>query len=289
MAAAHPSRRALALLAVTILSVGSGALALAVAPAAGPGAIGDGADATVVAERGSMVQVEPMPGPATHGGCLLGSVAPVAASIDPAQRWSIGVVSINWKTALYPLSGVRGPVVVVGDSLTHGSVNTTMRDLVDAGFGPVCIDAAVSRRVVVGTATLVSGVDTITRIKTSDPAWALPVVRWVLALGTNDVRPYPATLATFSTTIAYGRNAVGPTVVPMYWVDVRTRRGEPYTTYENEWNNRLAAAGTIVIGFAAWADALADPGSVFAGDLIHLTTASYPLRGHLVADAIIAT
>jgi hypothetical protein len=246
------------------------------------------AGASVVAVRGPSTQVEQPAPPPDHNGCLKGTGTKVSAAVDPAQRWYIDIQDTTWrywKISFYPRPGVRGAVAVVGDSLTVASTEETMRDLIDAGYGPICIDAQVARRVSVYTSALPSGVQEIARIKSSDAVWRLSTVRWVIALGTNDTR---ADISNYSATIQKGRDAVGSVTVPIYWIDVRTRLGAPYTTYENAWNDRLPGPNIVVIG---WAAAVAASPTTYINntDLIHLTPAGEVLRGQITRAALVAT
>jgi hypothetical protein len=276
-----------ALLAFATVAVLTGAVAHAAASGT-PDSVDGAAGATAVAVRGQRTQVETQPSTPSSGGCLIGTGAKVSASIDPAQRWYVDVVSSQWyywKVSYYPQSGARGAVAVVGDSLTVASSEETMRGLIDAGFGPVCIDGQVSRRVSVYTSNIPSGVQEVARIKSSAQLWGSSNVRWVLALGTNDDR---ADTSAYAATIQKGRNAVGTVTVPMYWIDIRTRLGDPYTNYENQWNARLPGPNTVIIG---WAAAVAPSPSRYINgdDMIHLTAAGEVLRGDTTVAALLAT
>lgn len=241
------------------------------------------ADGSTAAVRGARTQVEPLPPPPSHGGCLTGSVARVSSAVDPAQRWYVGTISINWKVTFYPTSGLRGPVAIVGDSLTLGSENSLMRNLIDAGYGPICVDGGVSRRMTVGATSGVSNaVNVIARIKASDPVWRVPVVRWVLGIGTNDARM--TNMSTYPTTIQAGRTAIGGGYYfPIWFINVRTRQlfNKPA---EDLWNATLQVPGITIIDWAAAADPALD--TYIGGDYIHLTPAGYTMRGALVRQVL---
>ncbi len=278
-------RRSLFVVAAAVFSAGA---IVGVALADQIDSINGAAAAGEVAVRGAATQVEQPAPPPDHGGCLKGVGTRVSAAVDPAQRWLIDIQDTTWrywKISFYPRPGVRGAVSVVGDSLTVASTEETMRELIDAGYGPICIDAQVARRVSVYTSALPSGVQEIARIKSSDAVWRLDTVRWVIALGTNDTR---ADISNYSATIQKGRDAVGPMAVPIYWIDVRTRLGAPYTTYENAWNERLPGPNIVVIG---WAAAVAASPTTYINntDLIHLTPAGEVLRGQITRAALLAT
>ena len=61
-----------------------------------------------------------------------------------------------------------------------------------------------------------------------------------------------------------------------------------FTNYEDQWNSRLAAAGTVVIG---WAAAVAPSPALYINntDLIHLTSAGEDLRAQITRVALAAT
>ncbi|MDO8390667.1 MAG: hypothetical protein Q7V57_09280 [Actinomycetota bacterium] len=269
-----------AALAVTVSAFAHGAGATPTEPA----------DPSAVAVRGQRTQVAPIALGPPAGGCLVGTVSRVASAIDPARRWQVGTVSSSWKASFRAESGSKGPVAVVGDSLTLSSMEETMRYLVDAGYGPVCIDGGVARRMEVGTGGSVSSaVEVIARIKASDPVWQMPTVRWVLAIGTNDARPNNT--STFAATIQKGRTAVGTSYHPLLWIDLRTRReeiGAGWDAIEDQWNAALVAPRTVVIRWAA--EVAPSPESYIIGtpDWTHLTTGGQYLRGQLTLQALIA-
>ena len=257
--------------------------------------VNDGAQATASAARGARTQLTPIPTPPMYGGCLVGTVARVSASIDPQQRWWVGKVSDNWKASFRAEAGVLGPVVVVGDSLTLASAEETMRRLVTDGFGPICIDGGVGRRVGPVTGSKVSsGVEVIARIKASDPVWQMALVRWVLAFGTNDVSQG---ISTYPATIQRGIAAVGVSSYPIYWVDVRTRRDKiDYGTatppnwrlMETTWNTRLVEAGVTIVPWAATVAPSTSTYIISLPDYVHLTLAGEDLRGLLIHQTLTA-
>ena len=229
------------------------------------------------------MQLLPLPPPPAYGGCLTGSVAKVATWVDSAQRWSVGTMSTNWKVVFHAEVGVRGPVAVVGDSLTLGAENATMRELLAAGYGPICIDGGVARRMTVGgTSSVSNAVNVIARIKASDPWWAKPDVRWVLAIGTNDARM--TNMPSYPTTIQEGIAAVGVSNFPIFWIDVRTR--VLYNLPADDlWNANLHRPGVSVIGWAAAVD-LSPATYINSTDYIHLLSAGNALRGQLIRLAL---
>ncbi len=225
----------------------------------------------------------PINPPGAAGGCLVGSTSPIPTTVDPQQRWQLGNVSNDWWSALAPDRGPRGAVVIVGDSLTQGSINQTMAALLAAGFGPICIDGGVARFVTYTSARLhvSTGVDVIARIRASDSTWAADDTAYVAAFGTNDVGfPNPTWYATQIDTL---RAATG--AHPLWWVNVRTRV-ESMQPWETAWNHALSARGDLAV--IDWSAAVApNPNAYILGsDLTHLTLAGSHLRATLITDAL---
>lgn len=256
--------------------------------ASAPTAITAPAEVTEAAVRlPDRMQLEPPAAPPTYGGCLIGDVVTVSASTDAQQRWRVGTVpgtSGRWKSALAPTAGLRGPVVVIGDSLTVGALTNVMRELLDAGYGPVCIDGAVGRRIN-GTAPLVSsGLKVTARIKASDPVWQLPQVHWVVGFGTNDTRGFASQ---FNGLIQSQIDAIGATLFPICWINVRTLVAPYDTVNEPAWNALLARPTVRIID---WWSAI-DPAlaTYIASDNVHATALGSALRARLVLVALNAT
>lgn len=115
-------------------------------------------------------------------------VAAVAAGA-PGREWQLATVNGKWRIGFRGEAGPAGAIVVVGE-LAHLSLHRghhvrsragrLWADRVDAGYG---------RYVAVGTGTssVSSGLDVIVRVRASAPVWQMDTVRWVVALGTNDV------------------------------------------------------------------------------------------------------
>lgn len=176
-------------------------------------------------------------------------------------------------------AGPKGPIVVVGDSLTVGSATQTARALRAKGWGPICIDAAIARSIKFGGSLLPSGLNAVERIKASDPVWNDPTITWVVALGTNDVG--------FSTTSAERADqyvhdqlaAIGPNQT--YWVNVCTARTD-WQYEEAIFNHSISTSGVRVID---WYSASEDQHWT-AGDRIHLNTIGYQARADLIANTV---
>ena len=265
------------LLASTVCTAGT-----VVAAEAPPLPVGADAEADANADRGSRTQVEPLPSPPSYGGCMKPGVAssPVSA---PGGMWQLGTVNGKWRIGFRALAGPRGAVVVVGDSLTYVSIIDTMAALIDAGYGPICVDAGYGRYVALGsgTSSVASGIDVIQRIRASAAVWQMDTVRWLVALGTNDVRYTTAGRASewCALQIAAARWAIGVTARPPEWVNVRSRRAIAQYV-ENVWNDSIAANGFATID---WSGAVAPwPELFISADLVHPTGYGVELRVRLL-------
>ena len=233
------------------------------------------------------VDTVPSGPPATYGGCVPADAADEEVA-HAAGTWRFAKVSRDWHLGFYATEGTRGAVVVVGDSLTKSSVHETMSKLIDAGFGPICLDAGFGRYLGThrGPSSVSTGVEVIARIKASEPVWGAKSVTWVIALGTNDVGFTTAARGTTfaATWIGAARDAIGPTTTVPYWVNIATGR-PPAVTVEQMWNEQLLTAGVVI----DWADAVAGQTSVYLkGDQIHLTAEGVVLRSDLVVHALTA-
>ena len=246
----------------------------------------DAAVATAVAVRtGQRTQIDPIEPPPVEVGCLIGIVETVSTGIDSRQRWKIGSIPTSngwWKVAYASASGARGPIAVVGDSLTLGVLNQTMRGLVDAGYGPVCVDAGIGRRIPASTTSAVSsGVQVIARLRAGEAVWKRTDVRWVMALGTNDTRSYTTRYAGF---IKLAMDTIGTTTRPVYWVNVRTLVPTYADVSEPYWNSLLPRTGVVVIDW--WTATKITPEIYFDNDLIHASPLGSALRVQITMAAL---
>jgi hypothetical protein len=206
-------------------------------------------------------------------GCLQYAPAPSADGVYQIQIAPYQTV-VHIATA-----GSKGPIVVVGDSLTVGSAAPTARALRAAGWGPICIDATTSRTVEFGSETVPNGVDAARRIKASNPIWNSSAITWVVALGTNDAVFSAGNAGRSNKYVADQRAAIGSN--PIWWMNVRT--GRPDRQYqEGMFNQSIARGGNSVID---WYSASAGKGWT-GPDQIHLTAAGYQARADLVAATV---
>jgi len=251
-------------------------------------AIQRAARTAVTADRGTMLQIDDPPPPPVYTGCLIGEGDIVGSQFDPDRRYRVEQRLDSWRILFYDRPGVKGPVAIVGDSLTDGSSHQTMRALIDAGFGPVCVDGAWSRRVVVADVKG-SGVDAVERIRASEQVWASSRVRWVIALGTNDVDKGAAGSAAFAWLISALRVSLGTLTVPATWVEVRTLRHgpAPYPELEQAWNAELGPHGFQTADWAGFIDDAVEPRLFIGGDEVHLTPAGANARATLILAALL--
>jgi lysophospholipase L1-like esterase len=176
-------------------------------------------------------------------------------------------------------AGPKGPIVVIGDSLTVGTAAQTARALRGNGWGPICIDATVSRTVEFGSRSTPDGLDAAARIKASDPVWNDPTITWVVALGTNDVGNANGNVARSDQFVADQIAAIGPN--PIWWMNVRTDRPDSQDR-EAVFNQSITASG---VGVIDWHSA-ADGQHWMGGDRVHLTNSGYQARADLLAATV---
>ena len=246
-----------------------------------------GMSAQIIVDQFGSFTGSPAPptlGPAANvpngAGCL-----PGVGKLDPTKRWyrqdntSASTSSIGY----YPLAGPRGAVAVVGDSLTWQTMSGTMNRLIDAGFGPICVDGAVFRATTVVVSKVNSGVNAIGRLK-GIAFWAAPTVRWVVSIGTNDVGTAGATAAQ-RVRIDGVMAAIGVTTRTVLWMNVRTRRGT-YQAAETRFNNALVATPNLQV--IDWSAVVApNPAAYITGsDLVHLTAYGITTRPTLLANTV---
>lgn len=256
------------------LSVGVG---LGVAATAGDGAV-----------RGEPYQAEPLPPPPRYLGCLPPGLATTTSGVDTRQ-WVAGWIFGKRRVALYAPAGERGPVALIGDSNTLLSLDLTMESLISAGFGPICIDAAYGRTVTLGTGSspVRSGEEVIAFVRASDPVWGHPAVRWVVALGTNDVLYVAGSRITAFATRQFASVEMAAGSPPLlWWVDLRTTRAGT-VGHEARWNALLGELGRGRVEWAALT--AADPNRYVADDdHVHVTPEGAALRAQLVVAALSA-
>jgi hypothetical protein len=212
------------------------------------------------------------PTPPTATGCLQYLATP-----DPTGMY---LVSPNYyqRVAAVLEHGPRGPIIVIGDSLTWLSATHTAEVLRSAGWGPVCVSGTIGATVQFGTAEIPDGLDAIARIRSSAAIWQGPEVKVVVALGTNDSGFAKASLADAKSYVDAMVAAIGPTTQPIGWMTVRTKRLAPWPTREDLFNQAIAEAGLQLL---PWAATFQD--TWVHSDLVHLTEEGKAARAALYA------
>ena len=176
-------------------------------------------------------------------------------------------------------AGPKGPIVVIGDSLTYGAALRTIRGLRANGWGPICYDAQVARSITYSTTTRPSGLATALRIKTSDPVWNDPTITWMVGLGTNDVVSTGTNTMLARAHIDRMLTAIGPN--PIWWVNVHTANLADQPR-ERAFNAAIASTGVHVIDWATFSTGA----PWFAGDLVHLSPTGYNARASFVVSSV---
>ena len=206
-------------------------------------------------------------------GCLQYVPAPAADGLYLIKPGRMQAVSHIFE------AGPKGPIAVVGDSLTWGSASETARSLRSNGWGPICVDGTISRTVQFGNAAVPDGLDAVARIKASDPIWADPTITWVVALGTNDVGFSRGNQQRSDEYIGNMVRAIGGASVS--WMNVRTARAG-WQWQEAVFDASIANAG---VGVIDWHSA-SNGQRWFAGDLVHLNRAGNRARADLLAAGV---
>ena len=124
-------------------------------------------------------------GPVVDGSCI---PAGTSVSVDEFNKVWTGYPSLTptWLVVSYPRTGWRGPIVVLGDTLTMQSAVETTVALRQAGYGPICVDGLAGRTVLPSAGVTSTGVARATSLRSSS-VWGSRDVRWVIALGSSDV------------------------------------------------------------------------------------------------------
>ncbi len=215
------------------------------------------------------------------GGCLSGP-----APRDSTGRWFLQTVNKWSKVGYYPEFGDKGPVVLIGDSLTWQSIIPAMNTLVDRGYGPICLDGVISRSTLSGSASITSARSGIDRVKASHPFWQSQSVRWVVGMGTNDVAVTNTSSAAARVRIDGIVASIGSDYHLIGWVNLRTRRGEPWTAREDAFNEQIAQTpGVYLIDWATLVQP-SPPTYIWPADLIHLTLLGQQARSDLTASRL---
>lgn len=215
------------------------------------------------------------------GGCLTG-----LAERDTTGRWLQQTVNKWGKIGYYAGFGEKGPLVIVGDSLTWQSIIPAMNTLIDRGYGPICLDGVISRWSTTGSMSIPPATAAISRIKSSHGFWRSDSVRWVIAMGTNDVAATTTSASAARARIDAVVAAIGSSYHQIGWINVRTRRGSPWPPREDTFNRQIALTPNVYP--IDWSSLVAPspPTYVWNSDLIHLTVVGQQARSDLTANQL---
>lgn len=162
-----------------------------------------------------------------------------------------------------PKSAPDGAVLVVGDSLTVGSANTTKT----SSSQVLAVDAEVGRSVRTG----------IEKLRSNDAAGSSLIV---FALGTNDHLASPSQVASWVAQVAEASGGR-----PVIWVNLDTGGSmSGAATFNGALTSAAADHPNITV--ADWDSHIAGRVGLRAGDGIHYTAAGYQTRGAWLADII---
>ncbi len=211
------------------------------------------------------------------------SVGCVSGSVRPIDGIRVTNPSDVIRRAHVSAPGPRGPIAVVGDSLTYAVVEETAEALRDAGWGPICIDGTGSRTVASPSQRFPNGIKAIDRIERSHAVWRSGSARWVISLGTNDVG---VTLGSAEYSAELIDRAIDAIDDPRstWWVDVRTLRKRPWPRYENVWNSALRDEPRLDV--ISWVETAKGHPEYYAEDGIHQSHAGNAARVDMVVDGV---
>lgn len=173
----------------------------------------------------------------------------------------------------------NGAIALVGDSLSYAYFNALDEAFHAQQWGPVGLEARSARRTIVTMPYATSGLDAVRRLR----AQGIDPLIWIVALGTNDIKPtygVPGAAAdlidTMMEEIGAGRRVV--------WVNVFATFDMPETA---AFNAALVAATARhpLLSIADWYSvAVANP-QWFLDDGVHNTLAGAAARNAFVAAA----
>jgi lysophospholipase L1-like esterase len=173
-------------------------------------------------------------------------------------------------------------VVMIGDSITRGSIDTLRAEFESLGFDNVAIEAENGKRMVVSSGDNIGGskVAEFLAASSGDTDHANEV--WVVALGTNDIGQYAG-----ADEIAAAVNEVidaVPDDAALVWVDTYFRDRPEQTQLVNSIvRDRVDRRGDSVV--APWT-AFATQEGVLSGDGVHPTTDGVDVFAFVVADTV---
>lgn len=191
-----------------------------------------------------------------------------------------GAIEVQTVDGLADAAGVVDTVVMVGDSITKGSLPA-----LESRFADLGLDAAIvadnGKRMAVAASNNPSGVD-VTAFLAADESRDRAREVWVIALGTNDAGQYSS-----ADQYAAAVNAVlaeVPDDAALVWVDTYIANRTDDTDEVNRViHERVRRRGNAAI--VPWSVVAPGPG-VLSGDAVHPTAAGAEVFATLVADSV---
>jgi lysophospholipase L1-like esterase len=172
-------------------------------------------------------------------------------------------------------------VVMIGDSITRGSIDALRREFGSLGFANVAIEAENGKRMVVSSGDNVGGSQVAESLASGGDTNHTNEV-WVVALGTNDIGQYAS-----ADEVAAAVNeviAAVPDDAALVWVDTYFRDRPEQTQLVNSIvRERVGRRGDSVV--APWT-AFATQQGVLTGDGVHPTTDGADVFAFVVADTV---
>ena len=186
------------------------------------------------------------------------------------------------KVVSVPEVGVRGPVAVVGDSLTYQSAETLAVKLQQAGWGPICVDGTISRTVEFGNYNIPDGLDAVRRIRGVSSEWSRPEVVWVVPLGTNDAGFSGNSEERAARSARKLVDEIGQSD-RIWWMNVKTTVSGSRVGWEAAYNAGISSLGVNVID---WYGRTVSESGHLSGDRVHLSRYGIDIRNALIVDSV---
>jgi lysophospholipase L1-like esterase len=211
-----------------------------------------------------------------------------AGSTEPRAELDSGALPVEGQPGELAAAGQTArdasaidSVVMIGDSITRGSIDALRREFGSLGFENVAIEAENGKRMVVSSGDNVGG-STVAEFFASGEDTDHANEVWVVALGTNDIGQYAG-----ADEIAAAVNeviAAVPDDAALVWVDTYFRDRPEQTQLVNSIvRERVGRRGDSVV--APWT-AFATQQGVLSGDGVHPTTDGIDVFAFVVADTV---
>ena len=218
--------------------------------------------------------------PASSGTCIPAGTSSAPSKWDPEHRWRVAKPNRFQLHVFYEQAGPKGPVVSIGGSLSYGVAEVLTRDLVNAGYGPICVDARIGRQMApVGGGQ--GGLNIAKRLKAVYPGQN---VRWYAAFGNNDINSVsPATAVKRIQAIL---DVIGTTKHPVVWSNLVSCRTPEYKAKEAAFNAGLSTLNVVVHD---WASIVRKQPKLLISDCLHVGFAGNKVRAASVMDVFAET